>query len=63
MRVTETARDFRRRRGVELINEGVPQVLITRVLGVSRASLHRWRNAHAQRTVWSSTHRLDRVVV
>jgi transposase len=39
----ETAREYRRRRSVELMNEGRPLPLIADILGVSRQSICHWR--------------------
>jgi transposase len=38
----ETAREFRRRRAVKLIEQGEPRSTIARILGVSRVSLNNW---------------------
>jgi len=46
MSVADTARDFRRRRASEPMDEGVPQVRIAEVLGSSHQSLSRLRGWH-----------------
>src|SRR5260370_25993566 len=38
----ESAREFKRRRGVQLMEEGEDTAVIARVLGVSKASLYKW---------------------
>ncbi len=43
MRVKETVQGFRRRRGVELMEQGLSTHLIAEVLGVTPASLYKWR--------------------
>jgi transposase len=48
MATPETVIEFRRRRGVQLLEEGVPATLIARVLGVTTSSLYHWRKlAHS----------------
>jgi len=42
MRQKETASEFRRRRAVELIQEGEPIAIIARFLGVSREVVYHW---------------------
>ncbi len=42
MSAVENAVDFRRRRSVELMQQGESKELISRILGVSRVSLNRW---------------------
>jgi transposase len=43
MKKNETAREFCRRRGVELMGRGVPTAIISRILGVSPSFLCRWK--------------------
>ena len=42
MSAVETAVDFRRRRSVELMQQGESKEVISRILGVSRVSLNVW---------------------
>ena len=42
----ETAREFQRRRAVELMDKGEPPKLIARILGVSVNSLYKWHKIH-----------------
>jgi len=44
----ETAREFQRRRAVELMEEGELSKVIARILGVSLNSLYRWRKVHRE---------------
>jgi transposase len=46
MYTKETAREFQRRRAVELMEEGESISLIARILGVSINSLYKWRKIH-----------------
>src|ERR1700750_1933766 len=45
MRTKGTAAELerRRRRAVELVEQGDPPAVVARILGVTRSSLHRWR--------------------
>src|SRR3954452_4628172 len=40
--------EWRRRRGVKLLEEGGPPAVVARILGVTRPSLHRWRRLARQ---------------
>ena len=42
----ESAWEFKRRRGVQLIEEGEDATVIARILGVSECSLYKWRQIH-----------------
>ncbi len=42
----ESAREFQRRRAVELMEEGESPSLIARILGVSTGSIYKWRKIH-----------------
>lgn len=42
----ETAREFRRRRAIELIEQGEPRSTIARILGVSRESINTWHKQY-----------------
>src|SRR3954447_4778638 len=52
MRTKGTAAELerRRRRAVELLEQGEPPALVARILGVTRPSLHRWRRMARQGT-------------
>jgi transposase len=45
----ESAREFKRRRGVQLMAEGENTAVIARVLGVAKASLYRWQRMFTER--------------
>ena len=45
----ETAREFQRRRAVELMEEGEAPKIIARILGVTVNSLYKWRKMHRER--------------
>lgn len=42
----ETAREFQRRRSIELMEKGESPSLIARILGVSTGSIYKWRKIH-----------------
>jgi len=42
MHKKETAREFQRRRTVELMEKGEPSSLIARILGISAGTIHKW---------------------
>ena len=50
MRTKGTAAELerRRRRAVQLMEQGEPPAVVARILGVTRPSLHRWRRMARQ---------------